>query len=48
MTRETSDFILGVCISLPHLTELILSHLTEFDQDGFEDLAWSGINVEDG
>jgi hypothetical protein len=36
------DFILGVCVSLPHLTELILSHVTEFDLDQLEGLALDG------
>jgi hypothetical protein len=42
MTREALDFILGVCVSLPHLTELILSHVTKFDLDQLEGLALDG------
>jgi hypothetical protein len=51
MTRETLDFILRVCVSLPHLTELVLTQLTKlthFDRNQFEDLAGSGITVGDG
>jgi hypothetical protein len=42
MTREALDFILEVCASLPHLTELILSDITEFNLDLLEDLATDG------